>query len=76
MGEWDLKEDYDFDLHYHFGKADVVLDALSRKNYGQLSSLWFREFEMYVVIEDFELCFGWEGQGPCLYSISARPMII
>ena len=28
------------------------------------------------LIEDFELCLGWEGQGPCLYSISTRPRII
>ena len=28
------------------------------------------------LLEDFELCLGWEGHGPCLYSISARPMFI
>ena len=28
------------------------------------------------LLEDFELCLGWEGHGPCLYNISARPMII
>ncbi|KAL6319798.1 hypothetical protein AAG906_036860 [Vitis piasezkii] len=56
-------EDYDFALHYHPGKAN-------------LSSLGLREFEMHAVIEDFKLCLGWEGQGPCLYSISARPMVI
>ena len=69
-------EDYDLVLHYHLGKMNVVADALSRKSYGQLSSLRLREFEMHVVIEDFELCLGWEGQGPCLYSISSRPMVI
>ena len=31
---------------------------------------------MLVVIKDFELCLGWEGQGPCLYSMLARPKII
>ncbi|RVW45638.1 RNA-directed DNA polymerase-like [Vitis vinifera] len=54
-------EDYDFALHYHLGKANVVVDALSRKSYGQLSSLGLREFEMHAVIEDFEPCLGWEG---------------
>ncbi|RVX19278.1 Transposon Ty3-I Gag-Pol polyprotein [Vitis vinifera] len=69
-------EDYDFALHYHPGKANVVADALSRKSVGQLSSMELREFEMHAVIEDFELCLGLEGHGPCLYSISARPMVI
>ena len=51
-------EDYDFALHYHLGKTNVVVDALSRKNYGQLPSLWLREFELHAVIKDFELCLG------------------
>ncbi|RVW92073.1 hypothetical protein CK203_037038 [Vitis vinifera] len=52
-------------------KGKCCSRCFSRKSYGQLSSLWLREFEMHVVIEDFELCLSWEGQGPCLYSISA-----
>ena len=51
-------EDYDFAPHYHIRKANVVADALNRKSYGQLSSLWLREFEMHTVIEDFKLCLG------------------
>ena len=69
-------EDYDFALYYHHGKANVVANALNRKSYGQLSSLGLRKFEMHAIIEDFELCVGWERHGPCLYSISVRPMFI
>ena len=32
-------EDYDFTLHYHHGKANVVADALSRKSRGVLTSV-------------------------------------
>ena len=35
-------EDYDFTLHYHPGKANVVANALSRKSQGVLASLTSR----------------------------------
>ena len=72
----EILENYDFALHYHPKKVNVVENALSGKNYGQLSNLWLREFEMYVIIEDFELCLSWEGQGPCLYKMLVKPMIV
>ena len=31
---------------------------------------------MHAIIKDFEPCLGWERQGPCLYSILTKPMII
>ena len=31
--------DYDFTLHYHLGKANVVADALSRKSQEVLASI-------------------------------------
>ena len=36
-------EDYDFTLHYHPGKANVVDDALTRKSRGALASIASRE---------------------------------
>ena len=36
-------KDYDFTLHYHPGKANVVADALSRKSRGALASITSRE---------------------------------
>ena len=37
-------EDYDFTLHYHPGKANVVADALSRKSQGALANIASREW--------------------------------
>ena len=39
-------EDYDFTLHYHPSKANVVADALNRKSRGVLASLAYREWQM------------------------------
>ena len=38
-------EDYDFTLHYHHGKANVVADALSRKSWGVLASVRPEKFQ-------------------------------
>ena len=34
-------EDYDFTLHYHPGKANVVADKLNRKSQGVLTTISF-----------------------------------
>ena len=39
-------EDYNFTLHYHPGKANVVADALSQKSRGVLDSAASREWQM------------------------------
>ena len=38
-GWMEYLEDYDFTLHYHAGKANVVANALSRKSQGVLASI-------------------------------------
>ena len=43
-------EDYDFTLHYHPGKANVVADALSRKSPGVLASVASWECQMLEVV--------------------------
>ena len=40
-GWMEFLEDYDFTLHYHPGKANVVADALSRKSRGTLQKFQF-----------------------------------
>jgi hypothetical protein len=47
----ELVKDYDCTISYHPGKANVVADALSRKNMGQLSVLCTRQDQL---IKEFE----------------------
>ena len=48
-------EDYDFTLHYHPGKANVVADVLSRKSQGVLASIAFRKWRMLETMGQFRL---------------------
>ena len=63
--EWDLNmrqrrwmkylEDYEFTLHYHSGKENVMVDALIRKSRGLLASVASREWLMLEVVGQFGL---------------------
>ena len=48
-------EDYDFTLHYHPGKANVVADALSRKTWGVLANIASQEWRMLKTVGQFGL---------------------
>nr|KYP67722.1 Retrovirus-related Pol polyprotein from transposon 17.6 [Cajanus cajan] len=48
-------KDYDFQLMYHPGKANVVVDALSRKSI-HMSSMIVRELELVEEFRDLNLC--------------------
>ena len=48
-------EDYDFTLHYHLGKANVVVNELSRKSRGVLASVASREWQMLETVGQFGL---------------------
>ncbi|MCI89586.1 hypothetical protein A2U01_0110875, partial [Trifolium medium] len=47
-------KDYDFELSYHPGKANVVADALSRKSL-HVSSLMAKELELIENFRDLSL---------------------
>ena len=56
-------EDYDFTLHYHPGKANVVADALSWKSRGALASIASREWRMLETVGQFGLQYSEHTQG-------------
>jgi len=47
-------KDYDFELLYHLGKANVVADALSRKQV-HMSSMMVKELELIEKLRDMNL---------------------
>ena len=56
-------EDYDFTLHYHPSKANVVADTLSRKSLGVLASVASKEWQMREVVGQFKLQYNDQAQG-------------
>ena len=68
-------EDYDFTLHYHPGKANVVADALSRKSRGVLASVASQEWQMLETVEEFRLQHSEQTQG-ALGSLVATPSLL
>ena len=48
-------EDYDFTLHYHPGKENVVADALNQKSRGVLASIASQEWQMIETVGQFKL---------------------
>ena len=56
-------EDYDFTLHYHPGKENVVADALSRKSRGALASIASREWWMLETVGQFGLQYSEQAEG-------------
>ena len=51
----DFLEDYDFTLHYHPGKENVVVDALNQKSRGALASIASQEWWMLETMGQFRL---------------------
>ena len=68
-------EDYDFTLHYHPGKANVVADALNRKSQGVLASIASREWRMLEIVGQFRLQYDEQARGT-LGSMMATPSLL
>ena len=68
-------EDYDFTMHYHPGKENVVADVLSRKSRGALASIASREWQMLEIVGQFGLHYSEQDQG-MLGSLVATPFLL
>ena len=68
-------EDYNFTLHYHPGKVNVVADALSKKSQGVLASIASREGPMLETVGQFRLQYDEQAQGT-LGSVMATPSVL
>ena len=59
----EILKDYDFTLHHHPGKANVVADELNRKSRGALASIASREGRMLETVGQFGLQYREQTQG-------------
>ena len=68
-------EDYDFTLHYHPDKVNVVADALNWKSRGAFSKIASREWRMLKTVGLFGLQYSEQTQGT-LGSLVATPSLL
>ena len=68
-------EDYDFTLHYHPSKENVVVDALSRKSRRVLASIASWECQILEIVGQFRLQYNEQAQGT-LGSLVATPSLL
>ena len=68
-------EDYDFTLHYHPSKVNVVADALNRKSWGVLTSIASQEWRMLETVEKFGLQYNEQAKGT-LGRLVATPSLL
>ena len=71
----DFLEDYDFTLHYHPDKENVVVDALSWRSRGVLANVASREWQMLETIGQIRLQYSEQAQGT-LWSLVATPSLL
>ena len=71
-----LLEDYDFDLQYHLGKANVGADALSWSSHEELAALMCREWLMLGDLAGLDIeAEGTDSDG-FLFTMTVEPALV
>ncbi|XP_028052525.1 uncharacterized protein LOC114257013 [Camellia sinensis] len=69
-------KDYDLQIQYHLGKANTIVDALSRKSIGSLACLLTKQKEILQDFEKSEIEVISHEQNEWIAAISVEPTII
>ena len=69
-------EEYDFELHDHPGKANVVANALSRKSIRDVACIAIREWGMLGVLGEFDLHLGESVEAAAVFSVVAQSTLV
>ena len=69
-------EDYDFELYYHHGKANVMTDALNKKSLSTLTSISIHEWKMLQDFGEYDLLLNETDEFTTLFTLSAELPII
>ena len=72
----ELIKDYDFSIHYHSGKVNVVADALSRKSVGSLSCVRCARIEHFSEMKKLGVEFELKMEGALLARFYVRPLFV
>jgi hypothetical protein len=71
-----LIKDYDCEINYHLGKANVVVDALSQKSTVALSALGTSQPQLIMELERFRIEVIAEGIPALVCSMMAQPELL
>ncbi|XP_028051369.1 uncharacterized protein LOC114256014 [Camellia sinensis] len=75
--QWlELIKDYDLQIHYHPGKANMVVDAHSRKNVGNLENLFTEQKELVIELDKMKEDFVVHEQEAIVAAVMAQPTLL
>ena len=72
----ELLKDYDCSILYHPGKANIAVDALSRKPYGFMSTLRSKHAQLFSNLKALQTQFQVYGLGVLLTNFNVKPDLI